>query len=104
MIKASVFYDNDKNARFDENYFLENHIPLVKEKLNPLGMVKIEVEKGLSGVSPDEPAKFQWTAHMYFESIEKFGEAFGKEGEGLVSDVPNYTELKPVFQISEVID
>lgn len=104
MIKASVFYENTKDSKFDHNYFLNNHIPLVKEKLQPLGMEKIEIEKGLSGGSPEESAKFQWTAHMYFDSVEKFQEAFGKEGEGLVSDVPNYTDLKPILQISEVID
>ena len=102
MIRVSVFYENNEDVRFDEDYFINSHIPMVAEKLNPLGLKDIVVEKGIAGGGPGQPALYQALAHMTFDSVETFQEAFGKEGEGILADVPNYTDLKPIVQISEI--
>jgi uncharacterized protein (TIGR02118 family) len=41
--------------------------------------------------------------HLLFDSLEAFQGAFGPHAEAIMGDIPNYTDLEPVIQISEVI-
>jgi uncharacterized protein (TIGR02118 family) len=40
---------------------------------------------------------------MYFDSVKAFGEAFGPNAEKIMGDLPNFTNIEPVIQISEVV-
>jgi uncharacterized protein (TIGR02118 family) len=40
--------------------------------------------------------------HLYFDSVESFQTAFGPHAKEILADVPNYTDVKPSMQISEV--
>lgn len=39
---------------------------------------------------------------LYFESEEAFEKAFTPHSEFIMADIPNYTESKPILQISEI--
>jgi uncharacterized protein (TIGR02118 family) len=41
--------------------------------------------------------------HVYFDSLEEFQSSFGQHVKEFVADVPNYTTVQPVIQISEVV-
>ena len=101
MIKVSVFYPNEKGKKFDMDYFLNTHLPLVGEKLGA-ALKGAAAEKGLSGAEPGSRATYIAMAHMNFDSVEAFQSAFGPHAETIMADVPNYTDIQPVFQISEV--
>ena len=102
MVRVSVMYEQKEGKKFDEDYFFNNHLPLVRKKLEPLGMISVEVDRGLSGGGGD-PAPYLFIAHMVFETFEKFQSAFGQVREELASDVAKYTDLKPRIQISEIV-
>jgi len=40
--------------------------------------------------------------HLYFDSVEAFQTAFGPHSETIMGDIPNYTDLQPIIQVSEV--
>ena len=40
--------------------------------------------------------------HLYFDSVEAFQAAFGPHAETILADIPNYTNIQPVIQVSEV--
>jgi uncharacterized protein (TIGR02118 family) len=40
--------------------------------------------------------------HIYFDSVEAFQTAFGPHAETIMADIPNYTDIEPTLQISEV--
>jgi uncharacterized protein (TIGR02118 family) len=40
--------------------------------------------------------------HLYFDSIEAFQNAFGPHAQAIMGDIPNYTDIQPTIQISEV--
>lgn len=40
---------------------------------------------------------------MYFDTIEDFGNAFGPNTEKIMGDLPNFTNIQPTVQISEVM-
>jgi uncharacterized protein (TIGR02118 family) len=41
--------------------------------------------------------------HIYCDSIESFQAGFGPHMGEILGDIPNYTDVTPVVQISEVI-
>ena len=103
MIRVSVLYPATEGASFDHDYYRNSHVPGVEERLGPLGLVRWEVEKGIGTAEPDAPAPFVAIGSMYFETMEQVQAALGASEE-LMADVPNYTTIEPVFQISEVVE
>ncbi|GAB6905905.1 conserved hypothetical protein [Desulfosarcina cetonica] len=101
MIKVSVLYPNGEGKRFDMNYYLDKHVPLVQKKLGR-ALKKADVDQGLSGAEPGSQAIYLAMCHLYFESVEEFQNAFGPNVGELLADIPNFTNTQPVIQISEV--
>lgn len=102
MIKVSVLYPNSADSRFDMNYYCEVHIPMVQGKLGA-ACERVAVERGLSGAAPGSNAEYMAIGHLYFESIEIFQNAFDPHAEVILADIPNYTNVQPVFQVSDVV-
>jgi uncharacterized protein (TIGR02118 family) len=103
MIRAAVMYPNKPGGKFDFDYYTTKHMKLVKEKFGPMGLVKTEAEKGLAGMPPGSPAPYVAIGHMVFNSIEDLAKAEEKYGGVLTADVPNFTNIEPQFQISEIL-
>jgi uncharacterized protein (TIGR02118 family) len=101
MIKVSVLYPNEEGKKFDMDYYLKSHIPMVQGKLGA-ALKGGAVEQGLSGAEPGSSATYVAMGHLLFDSVEAFQNAFGPHAETIMADVPNYTDIQPVFQISEV--
>jgi len=49
------------------------------------------------------PAPFVCIGHLYFQSLTDFQNGMLAHGEDLLADVPNYTDLTPQIQVSEVV-
>jgi len=103
MLKVSVMYPNEKGARFDFDYYRTKHMELVHKHLKPFGLVKTGVDKGISG-GGDAPAPFICVGHMYFETQEGYEKGIAQCGPILRGDIPNFTVLRPIRLISEVLD
>jgi uncharacterized protein (TIGR02118 family) len=101
MIKVSVFYPNGTNNKFDMNYYLTKHIPMVKQKLGS-ACKNVAVEEGIAGGDPGAPAIYIAMAHLTFDSLDAFRSAFGPHAETIMGDVPNYTNAQPTVQISQI--
>ena len=101
MIKVSVLYPNDEGKRFDMEYYCNNHLPMVQGKLGA-ACKSAAVEHGLGGGEPGSPATYIAMGHLYFDSIEAFQTAFGPHAKEIMGDIPNYTDIQPVIQVSEV--
>jgi len=101
MIKVSVFYPQKSGASFDMTYYLTKHIPMVKQKLGA-ACKAVSVEQGAAGGAPGAPPAFVAMAHLTFESADAFQKAFGPHAKEIMSDVPNYTKIEPVMQISDI--
>jgi len=101
MIKVSVLYPNVPDAKFDMDYYLTKHMPMVNEK--SAGACKsIAVEQGLAGGAPGAPATYVAMGHLTYDSLETFQAVFAEHGATFLADIPNYTNVQPVIQISEV--
>jgi uncharacterized protein (TIGR02118 family) len=83
-------------------YYCNSHIPLVAKTL--AGTLKTaSYDKGLGGGAPGSPATFVAMANLYFNSMEEFSQAFAVGAGTLMADLPNFTDIEPVIQVSEVI-
>jgi uncharacterized protein (TIGR02118 family) len=102
MVKVSVLYPHREGARFDHAYYRDKHMPLVKERLGS-ACLYFTVDKGLAGGAPGAPAPFVGMCHLYCESAEAFGKAFGAHAAEILGDIPNYTDLQPIVQVSEIV-
>ncbi len=101
MVKVSVLYPAGAGSTFDMDYYLSRHIPMVLAKLGT-SCKSAAVEQGLGGVTPGSPPAFNVMGHLYFDSIEDFQTAFGPHAGEIMGDIPNYTNVQPTIQISEV--
>ena len=101
MIKVSVLYPNSPGAKFDMNYYVTRHMPMVREKCAP-ACRSIAAEGGLGGGEPGSKAPYIAAGHLTFDSVEAFQKAFGPHAPEILADIPNYTNSKPVIQIAEI--
>jgi uncharacterized protein (TIGR02118 family) len=102
MIKVSVMYPNTPGARFDHVYYRDKHMPLVKARMGN-ACKSYTVDKGIAGGAPDAPATYVGMCHIFCDSVEAFQAGFGPHAKEIMGDIPNYTDLSPVIQISEVV-
>jgi uncharacterized protein (TIGR02118 family) len=102
VIKVSVMYPYRANARFDMDYYCDSHIPLVQRALRP-ALKGVAVDKGLAGGVPGSAPSYVAVGHLLFDSVADFEAAFGANADEILTDIPTYTDIEPVLQISEVM-
>ena len=101
MIKVSVLYPNGPSAKFDMKYYVTHHMPMVRDKCAP-ECRSIAAESGLGGGEPGAPAPYIAVGHLVFDSVAAFQKTFGPNAAEILADIPNYTNTKPIIQISEI--
>ena len=102
MIKVSALYPNRTDAKFDMEYYIQKHIPLLLDRCGSdiaLGGIERALGGGAFGLEPPYCA----VGHVIFESREAMERSFGSHIPEFLADVPNFTNVQPVVQISEVV-
>jgi uncharacterized protein (TIGR02118 family) len=100
MIKVTFLYPNKSGSRFDADYYIGVHMPLAIQRLGP-ALKAVSAEIGISSAAPDSPPPNAAIATFAFESIQAFTAAVMPHYAELQGDIPNYTDIEPVVQISE---
>jgi uncharacterized protein (TIGR02118 family) len=99
MVRVTVLYPNEAGKKFDHDYYVNKHMKLVRDRLGAFGLVRTEVDRG----APGHPAPFVALGHVYFNRAEDFQKGMGHHGVEIMADIPNYTNIQPQIQISEII-
>jgi uncharacterized protein (TIGR02118 family) len=102
VIKVSVMYPNTPGARFNHEYYRDQHLPLLKALMGD-SCKYYTIDKGLAGGAPGSPATYVGMCHLFSDSIEAFQAGFGPHAREIMGDIANYTDIAPVMQISEVV-
>jgi uncharacterized protein (TIGR02118 family) len=103
MIRATIAYRADTGTRFDLDYYVTRHTPFARQLLSETGLVRLEVDRGVSGEERGSRAPYACATHLYFESAEDFYAAMAAHGDALGDDVPNYTDMALEIQVSEIV-
>ncbi len=107
MFVASVHYPRASGERehvFDFDYYLNEHVPLARRLLGPVGLVRLEVERGVSGEEPGTRPRWVCVARLLFPTAAAFYEAMACHGDELARDVPRYTDAELEIQVTEILD
>ena len=103
MIRVTVLYPNEAGKKFDVDYYRNKHMKLVGERLKDFGFVRAEVDKGVTGGAPGSSAPYVCIGHVYLNSLADFQKGMGVHGKEILGDIPNYTDIQPTMQISEIV-
>jgi uncharacterized protein (TIGR02118 family) len=102
MIVVTVMYPESEGATFDMDYYLGDHSKLIGDKWGGMGLKGARILKGVAGGEPGSTAPYRVVAVVDFESLEAFQAAVGEHGEEIFGDMPNFTNITPVVQISDI--
>jgi|SRR5690554_2293318 len=100
IVKVTFLYTGGEDVAFDFDYYLSNHIPLLTQKLGDL-LIDMHIDKGISGGAPGSIAPYAAMGHFYIKKLETFVESFTLNSEEIMADIKNFTDSKPVIQVSE---
>ena len=100
MIRIAAVYPRQAGKRFDLDYYVKNHLPMVRRKFGPYGLTNAEVDKGVEGLGGDASPFFA-IGYLYFKTLDDFHKAYAAVGAEVVGDIPLYTDVTPMIQIGE---
>ena len=101
MVKITILYPHKPGSHFDVEYYLNTHMPMAARLLGS-AIKAISVEIGRSGATPESEPPFAAICGFTCETVQAFTDAFLPVAGQLQGDIPNYTNIEPVIQISDI--
>ena len=102
MIKASVMYPFKPGVRFDHDYYRTKHLPLIKSRMGA-ALKYYTIDKGLVDGQGKPLGAYVAMCHLLCDSVDEYESSFGPHAQELKGDVPNFTDVTSIHQISEVV-
>ena len=91
-------------SRFDWDYYLGPHLELSRKLLARRGLIRTEIDRGIGGLPPGTPAPYHAVGHLFFLTLSDLQSALAATAADFMADERNYTDVRSVVQISEVVD
>src|SRR3954469_1693310 len=96
MIRVSMMYPVTEGSTFDLDYYKTTHMGDIVKRTP--GVVRYEIDEALDG-------PYFMIGQIYFESAEDLQAAMDAPPAAEAwADVPNFTTLQPVMQVSRILD
>jgi len=102
MSTVSVFYPKTATSRFNFDYYLHIHTPLLKRLFEPAGMQNLRLLRG-TGSLDGSPAPYEVFAFFDMPSLEGLQNALAQHAPQILGDIQNYTDVQPVIQLNDVL-
>ncbi|HEA23621.1 MAG TPA: EthD family reductase [Pricia antarctica] len=102
LIKVSIMYPFSENTEFDMEYYETKHMPMVAGYLDS-NLVKYTIEKGLASGIPNTPLPFIAIGSFYVKNLSEYQASIGPNIDTIRSDFSNYTDIRPIILVSEVV-
>lgn len=102
MIKVTILYANGEGKKFDMDYYATKHMPMVASLLGD-SLKSYQIDKGISGRTPADAVSYVAIGYLYFDKLSAYQNSFKPYAEKIRADIPNYTNIQPIIQISEVV-
>ncbi|MBN9385017.1 MAG: EthD family reductase [Chitinophagaceae bacterium] len=103
MIKVAILYPNGEGKTFDMDYYTKKHMPMMADFFGS-SLKFMSIDKGIAnGIMPDKPVPFLAIGYFYFNKLSDYENAVKANIEKIKLDIPKYTNIQPIAQISEVI-
>lgn len=100
---VTILYPNEPNGTFDLDYYKDIHMPLVQKHWTKYGLKRWSICKLLTKAD-GSPMPYGFYGVIELESADQLKAAFSDAAtEEMMSDVENYTSIKPVMLIGELV-
>jgi uncharacterized protein (TIGR02118 family) len=101
---VNVLYPNDGDAKFDMDYYLKTHMPLVKSKWASFGLQGYQVIQAQPGPDGAKP-QYSVLAVLIWEKGEDVAKALGDQDTTgpIMGDIPNFSNKQPIFVSGDVV-
>lgn len=99
MYCLTVTYPISDGSHFDQEYYVDKHIPLCAELFGPHGFRGTVLRTG-QGSAPGKAELNYASIDILFDSAESMGAALQAGGKAVSADLANYTDVKPVMTFS----
>jgi uncharacterized protein (TIGR02118 family) len=99
---VTVMYQLAAGQKFDLDYYLKTHMPMVEKLWGPLGLKSAKVLQG-TGTPTGGPAVQHVIALLDFESLDAFKNAGRLHGKEVLGDIPNFTDAQAAIQFNETL-
>lgn len=103
MIKVTILYPNAEGKKFDMDYYTTKHFPLLRTLCGD-ALKATAIDKGIAGGAPGAPIPFLAIGYLYFDTLAAYQNAMAANVAKIRADIPNYTNVQPVIQVSEVVE
>ena len=100
MVIISVLYPRHSESRFDHDYYLKTHTPLLKSRWSGMGLEDVQLLRADSTLDGTQPA-YEVMALLTFTSAEAMQTALATYGNEIMADIPNFTNVQPLVQINQ---
>jgi uncharacterized protein (TIGR02118 family) len=98
MVKLTALYGHPTDPAAFEEYYANNHVPLVEKIPN---LRQFEAGKIIATPDGSEPP-YYWIADLYFESVEQLQSGMASsEGQAAAEDIQNFATGGATLFISE---
>ena len=104
MLRLSVMYPATPGSRFDWDYYLGPHLELSRRLLSGRGLVRTEIDRGIGGFPPGAPPPYHAVGHLFFRTMADLESALAATAADFIADEGNYTDVRSIVQLSEVIE
>src|SRR5436189_2050829 len=101
LFKVAILYPNGEDKTFVMDYYEKKHMPMVAGFLGK-NLKFYEIDKGIAGRTPNDKAPFVAIGYFYIIDVAEYNKAIAQNRDADISDFKNYTNIKPVVQISEI--
>ena len=100
MVVVSVSYPVSEGSRFDLDYYVNTHTPMLRTRWNMMGLEHVRLIHGTAGMGGG-PLAFHMIALLYFRSQADLDAALAAHGREIVADINNFTDVRPAMQLNE---
>ena len=97
---VTVMYQVAAGQKFDVDYYMKAHMPLVHRLWDSAGLKGSQVLKGTASPT-GEPATYHVMTLLEFESMDAFGAAAQQHGKEVMGDIANFTDGTTILQFND---
>ena len=101
LFKVSIMYPGGKDKTFDMDYYEKSHMPMMAKLLGK-NLEFYEIDKGISGRTPNDEPPFVAVGYFYCHDVAEYGQSVAKNIDTILNDIKKYTNIQPVILISEI--
>jgi uncharacterized protein (TIGR02118 family) len=102
-LDVTVIYPNEDDTKFDLDYYLKTHMPLVKSKWASYGLKGYTVSEYQPGPDGAKPPYIVGCV-LHWDNAEDLQKAMGASDctEPIFGDIPNFCNKQPILLTGEV--